>query len=544
MDEREVALLEGSIRRSLRSLDDVSVPTIASVRLRSAAAPAFRVSGAVVASALVILLALVAGDRLAAWRGERAASLSATATVMPVISSSAPGAVPTSVTRDQAIALVRSLTNEVLRVDRIEARLVPWSEFEPVGMGVDRTGAKAGQGEFPPQSVWAVAVAGDAYPNMGDRVPRVHYPWALYGINARLLQVASLKVGDSGTWPPGFDALADHPAQLVQPTTSPAPLRFDNLNAGPNALRFPIRDLAAADANAQHLFGVVSTGNLQAPPIASTPPTSALIRSDDGGANWKAVDGVTRWPTGVAALGSRVLVSDAGIDTAVDGVTNTGGLFLSTDGGSTWRRVLSEGIVHVGAFSYAGRTVFLAERWWPTRGAASGPSNIFASVDGETWRDLGQVPGPVTSFGLLDVPLVVYSKNVPADGVYRVEGGDLASLRLVSIPKSPHADGTLSIGPNGDLWSFTPNGTNEPSRSLDGGKTFAPAAAGLSGRIAGLFLWNGALYAVGDGAYQWDGSLWRVASILGPKATAVFQVGDVVFIQQNGDPPWRSPRAP
>ena len=47
-------------------------------------------------------------------------------------------AVAASVTRDQAIALVRSL-REVVRVDRIEAKLLPWSEFAPLdGSGPDR----------------------------------------------------------------------------------------------------------------------------------------------------------------------------------------------------------------------------------------------------------------------------------------------------------------------------------------------------------------------------------------------------------------------
>ena len=57
-------------------------------------------------------------------------------------------------------------------------------------------------------------------------------------------------------------------------------------------------------------------------------------------------------------------------------------------------------------------------------------------------------------------------------------------------------------------------------------------------------MWHGTLFAIGDGAYSWDGASWRVASILAPKATAVFQVGDVVFIQQDASPPWRSPTTP
>jgi hypothetical protein len=125
------------------------------------------------------------------------------------------------VTRDEAIALVRSL-GEVVRVDRIEAKLMPWSEFAP-SMGVDRTGKKTPL----PDAVWAVAVAGDTYPTTWGAplgTPQQHFAWSLWGVDAVRLNIASLSVGTGGSWPPPFDGFVDHAA--VAPTPIPAPTPF------------------------------------------------------------------------------------------------------------------------------------------------------------------------------------------------------------------------------------------------------------------------------------------------------------------------------
>jgi hypothetical protein len=134
-----------------------------------------------------------------------------------------PAAVPVAatVTRDQAIALVRSL-GEVVRVDRIEAKLLPWSEFAP-SMGVDRTGGKTPL----PDAVWAVAVAGDTYPTYWGAplgTPQQHFAWSLWGVDALRGNIASLSVGASANWPPAYDSLVDHGA--VAPTPTPVPATF------------------------------------------------------------------------------------------------------------------------------------------------------------------------------------------------------------------------------------------------------------------------------------------------------------------------------
>ncbi|HEV2251100.1 MAG TPA: hypothetical protein VGT60_11400, partial [Candidatus Limnocylindria bacterium] len=441
-------------------------------------------------------------------------------------------------TREQAIALVRSLGSDVPRVDRIEAKLVPWDEFAPVGMGVDRTGGPAHGGGVPIPAVWAVAVAGELRPNMGDLRPQLTYPWALYGIDPLRGSVATLKVDVGGTWPPGFDALADHVAVAPTPApASPAPVRFEYVRSGVHPLE-PIHDLAAADADAMHLWAVVGG---RPDPVNGVPAT--LMRSDDGGTTWRTVlTDPTRGsgPDHVAASGSLVLVSDLGMDTASNGTSSTGGLYRSTDDGSTWSRVLTDPVRTVRVVSYRGVRWFLAERFWVSRGAATGPSQVLASADGASWRTIGEVPGPA-SFGLLDVPLVSFSKNTPGDGLFRVEGRDLASLRLAPVTGSKQAWSMLTNG--SDLWSFFPCCmSGQPRLSSDGGRTWRDAGSGLAGRIAGLFALSGAVYAIGDGAYFWAGTEWRPANIVAGKAAAVFQLGNVVLIQELPGGLWRSPR--
>jgi len=487
---------------------------------------------------LAFTLALIAaGAALAARRSDVAAPSAAPSPSPSTVPAAAVSAV---VTREQAIALVRGL-GEVIRADRIEARLMPWSEFTPIGMGVDRTGGPSHGGGLP-DAVWAVAVAGDTYPTYPVApfdTPQQHFVWSLWGIDSLQPRIVSLKVGTDGPWPPGFDTLTDHVALAPTPAPpSPAPVRFDAILSGAHPLD-AIRDLAAADAEATHLWAVVGG---RSDPVKPAP--AALMRSDDGGATWlTAVNDPTRGsgPDHVAAAGSLVLVSDLGMDTASNGTSSTGGLYLSKDSGSTWTQVAADAVRTVSTVSSGGTQWFLAEHLWVSKGAATGPSRIFASADGEHWRQIGEVPGPA-SFGQLDVPLVSFSKNIPGDGLFRVEGTDLASLHLVPVAGSPHAWSMLTNGARNELWWFNSCCVPHARVSVDGGRTSRDADAGLTGRIAGLFVLNGTVYAIGDGAYFWAGTEWRPANILTGKGAAVFQLGSWVFLQDLPGGLWRSPR--
>jgi len=175
-----------------------------------------RIAVTLAAAALAVAGGVVGAQLL---QGARSQVVAHPASVAAATATPAP--VAAVVTRDQAIALVRSL-GEVVRVDRIDAKLLPWSEFAP-SMGVDRTGKKTP----PPDAVWAVAVAGDTSPTYWGApvgTPQQHFPWSLWGVDAVRLNIASLSVGTGGSWPPVYDSLVDHTS--VAPTPVPAPTPF------------------------------------------------------------------------------------------------------------------------------------------------------------------------------------------------------------------------------------------------------------------------------------------------------------------------------
>ena len=76
LDDREVEILEGRLRRSLATLDRVTVPALSSIERRrpSAASPLMRGAAILATAAVMIVVGLAIGDRLNALRGDRAAS--------------------------------------------------------------------------------------------------------------------------------------------------------------------------------------------------------------------------------------------------------------------------------------------------------------------------------------------------------------------------------------------------------------------------------------------------------------------------------------
>src|SRR2546421_275005 len=76
LDDREVEILEGRVRRSFATLDRVTVPALSSIERRrpSAASPLMRGAAILATAALMIVVGLAIGDRLNALHADRAAS--------------------------------------------------------------------------------------------------------------------------------------------------------------------------------------------------------------------------------------------------------------------------------------------------------------------------------------------------------------------------------------------------------------------------------------------------------------------------------------
>lgn len=73
-EDEAVGVTEGAVRRSLATLDAIDVPPLASVRMRRSADAPLRGVAAITAAAFVVVLAVLAGDRLNAWRNDHSAS--------------------------------------------------------------------------------------------------------------------------------------------------------------------------------------------------------------------------------------------------------------------------------------------------------------------------------------------------------------------------------------------------------------------------------------------------------------------------------------
>ncbi len=114
---------------------------------------------------------------------------------------------PDADARDAVIARVRGLSGEVLRVDRIEAKRVRWSDFEAA--------ARTGSVQADDREVWIVAVAGEVRPQFARGQT---FPWGIYVIDTKSDDVLGMTAGD-GTWPPYFDGLRDLAA--ASPSASP-----------------------------------------------------------------------------------------------------------------------------------------------------------------------------------------------------------------------------------------------------------------------------------------------------------------------------------
>jgi hypothetical protein len=128
------------------------------------------------------------------------------ATLDPVVLSGA---------RSAVIGRIRELSLELLRVERIEAKLMQRSEFERV----QPSGSAQIDGN---RWIWAVAVAGEIRPPVGRGAT---FPWGVYLVDAQSGDMLGLVAG-SGSWPAYFDALPDalpNPKEAAAGRGTPGP---------------------------------------------------------------------------------------------------------------------------------------------------------------------------------------------------------------------------------------------------------------------------------------------------------------------------------
>ncbi len=141
-----------------------------------------------------------------------AATLAAVGITFVVVSSAARAtAADTSVTtvsassgqlaasRDVAIRRVTSHPEVVRRIDKIEAKLTTWGQYQANQGFVDK-------GRATNAPVWVVAVSGAITPATAEGRS---FGWALFVLDSAGIQYLASANGPGSTWPAYFDALID-----------------------------------------------------------------------------------------------------------------------------------------------------------------------------------------------------------------------------------------------------------------------------------------------------------------------------------------------
>ncbi len=116
-------------------------------------------------------------------------------------SADAAGSALPAVSRAQAIARTQQLKAELLRVDRIEARLTTFAALQQAEGSGDVVKEIA-----PTTLVWVVASAGEYRPAFGRGNV---YPWGIVVIDATTQQPIASFAGPKGSWPAFFDRIVD-----------------------------------------------------------------------------------------------------------------------------------------------------------------------------------------------------------------------------------------------------------------------------------------------------------------------------------------------
>ena len=96
----------------------------------------------------------------------------------------AAGSLPAGDARADIVARVRGMSGEILRVDRIAAKKMRWSDFENV--------AHTGNLQADDRVIWAVAVAGEIRPQFARGQT---FSWGVYVIDAQTGDINGLNAG-------------------------------------------------------------------------------------------------------------------------------------------------------------------------------------------------------------------------------------------------------------------------------------------------------------------------------------------------------------
>jgi hypothetical protein len=200
--------------------------------------------------AAVAIVALAAGLTLARVRADLTPGSAASAPPA-VVGAGGSVPVPSSISREQAIAIAIAPGRDVGRVDRVEAKLMTFEEYvriagpwqvhpgdpqaSPLGGIVTTAGDPA------KRYVWVVAVSGEVWPSgrvpvrfggapaVPSRTPYPPYRWGMFLVDAGRGRLDG--IGDAGlseSWPAAFDRLPDHPAApsvAVVPSPLASPLK-------------------------------------------------------------------------------------------------------------------------------------------------------------------------------------------------------------------------------------------------------------------------------------------------------------------------------
>lgn len=216
-----------------------------------------------------------------------------------------------------------------------------------------------------------------------------------------------------------------------------------------------------------------------------------IYRSDDGGDSWRKMGLPKVRQIASIAIHSRnpdiVMVAAQGDPWSP---TEERGVFLSTDGGTTWTRSLFTGTSAGAAevmFDPADPQTVYASTWdhdydpWFLRSGGAG-SGIFKSTDsGKSWTRLTNgLPSVSGKIGLAISPVdpkllwAVIETDLEKSGLYRSEDAG-ASWQLVNRDRRLHTRSWYYMHVFADPLSRDGvySMSNPPTRSTDGGKTFS-----------------------------------------------------------------------